>query len=134
MILALDANIISYILKEDDDVVSRYRKEIMQGNTFIMPPVAFYEVQRGLLARRLLKKMKIFEDFCKDVDVGVFDTQMWLKSAQIYAALNQKGKPVGGDGDIQIAAFCLVNDYTLVTNNTKHFEHIDGLKLVNWKQ
>ena len=134
MILALDANIVSYILKEDSDIVSRYREEIARGNTFIMPPVAFYEVQRGLLARRLLRKLKIFEDFCQDVDVGVFDAQMWLKAAQIYATLNQKGKPVGGDGDILIAAFCIVNDYTLVTNNTKHFEHIDGLKLENWKQ
>jgi tRNA(fMet)-specific endonuclease VapC len=42
-------------------------------------------------------------------------------------------KTVIGDADILIAAYCLVNDYTLVTNNTNDFNRIDGLKLVNWK-
>ena len=34
--------------------------------------------------------------------------------------------------DILIAAFCVVNDYLLVTDNTKHFKDIDGLQFVNW--
>ena len=37
------------------------------------------------------------------------------------------------DMDLFIAATALYNDLTLVTNNTKHFENIPGLKLENWK-
>jgi len=48
--------------------------------------------------------------------------------------LEERGLPVGNkDADIFIAAHCIVNDYTLVTDNTGDFERIDGLKFVNWK-
>ncbi len=38
------------------------------------------------------------------------------------------------DMDLLIAATAIYNDMTLVTNNTKHFEHILDLKLENWKR
>ena len=34
--------------------------------------------------------------------------------------------------DLFIAATALVNDYTLVTHNTRHFSRIPGLKLEDW--
>jgi predicted nucleic acid-binding protein len=37
------------------------------------------------------------------------------------------------DADILIAAFCLYNNYILVTDNTKHFINIKGLNTVNWR-
>jgi predicted nucleic acid-binding protein len=50
--------------------------------------------------------------------------------------LSKQGKPIGGkfDGDVFIAAYCLVNSYTLITNNKDHFERINGLKFVKWAQ
>ena len=62
-----------------------------------------------------------------------FDMPVWQRAAQIYASLSQQGNLID-DADIFIAAFCLVNDCTLVTNNTRHFKHIIGLNFVNWKQ
>jgi predicted nucleic acid-binding protein len=52
-------------------------------------------------------------------------------AATVYAALRRSGRTVE-DADILISAFCIVNGYTLVTNNTKHFADIDGLQLANW--
>ena len=37
------------------------------------------------------------------------------------------------DADILIAAFCLHNNYILVTDNIKHFKNIKGLNTVNWR-
>jgi len=34
--------------------------------------------------------------------------------------------------DILIAAFCIINGYTLVTNNEKHFRDIEELDYTNW--
>jgi predicted nucleic acid-binding protein len=34
--------------------------------------------------------------------------------------------------DIFIAAWCRVNDFTLVTNNKDHFAQISGLVLEDW--
>ena len=36
------------------------------------------------------------------------------------------------DFNLIIASFAMNNHLTLVTNNTKHFSRIDGLKLTNW--
>jgi len=57
----------------------------------------------------------------------------WKYAAQIYAELYVKRFTVK-DSDILIAAFCIANGYILVTNNTKDFENIDGLQMVDWVQ
>ena len=36
------------------------------------------------------------------------------------------------DFDISIAATALKNDLTVVTDNTKHFSRIEGIKIENW--
>ena len=51
MIYVLDTNIVSYILKGDADVVTRYRQAFDVGDDIVIPPIVFYEIQRGLLAR-----------------------------------------------------------------------------------
>jgi tRNA(fMet)-specific endonuclease VapC len=44
--------------------------------------------------------------------------------------LKPKAKIMGGF-DILIAATCLANDLTLLTNNFKHFERIEGLPIIS---
>lgn len=46
-------------------------------------------------------------------------------------ALEAKGKPIGGN-DLLIAAQALALDLTLVTDNTREFRGVAGLKLENW--
>ena len=60
------------------------------------------------------------------------DEKVWDMASVLYVQTRKVGRPVG-DADILIAAFCQVNGGTLVTNNLRHFEHIEGLKVVNWK-
>ncbi len=52
------------------------------------------------------------------------------KAADIYVQLH-KGNQIE-DNDIYIGKIALVNNCTLVTANTRHFERIEGLKIVNW--
>jgi len=57
--------------------------------------------------------------------------EAWNKAAHIYADLRKKHITIG-DADIFIAAFCILHDCILVTENVKHFRVIDELKLENW--
>ena len=134
MIYALDSDIISAILKRDVEIIARFHK-IRPKNEFVIPPIVFYEIERGLLSGNLLAKRRIFMEFCKDVEIGEFSFNVWQKAAEIYATLSKQGNPIGGkyDGDYFIAAYCVVNDYTLITGNKDHFNRIDGLKFTNWK-
>jgi len=131
---ALDSNIISAILKNNQAVINRYEQAAMQGIEFTIPPIVIYEIRRGLLVKSMLKRLRIFEDFCQDIEIGEFNLQMWMKAAEIYADLSKQGKPIGAafDGDVFIAAYCLINGYTLVSNNREHFERIEGLELEYW--
>jgi tRNA(fMet)-specific endonuclease VapC len=45
--------------------------------------------------------------------------------------LRKKGMTVGHN-DMMIAGTAIVNNMTLVTNNTKHYEKIDDLEIDNW--
>jgi len=133
---ALDTIIVSYILKDNKIVTERYFTELKNGVDFIVPPAVMYEIRRGLLAEKMFKRLSNFEEYFNDIVAQEFTNEVWLKAADIYASLKLQGKPLGDkwDGDVLIAAYCIVNNYTLVTNNKEHFERVDGLKFVNWKQ
>jgi predicted nucleic acid-binding protein len=133
MIYALDTNIISYMLRHDERVSERYVTESYKGHACVIPPVAYYEIKRGLLAINATAKARNFDILCHEFEVGEMNTRAWDEAARIYALHRQKGQTTE-DADLFIAAFCIVNGYTLVTNNTKHFERIEGLRLANWAE
>jgi tRNA(fMet)-specific endonuclease VapC len=131
MTYALDSNTIIAILNNDKNVEEKGEKVIAMGCKFTIPPVVDYEIQRGLLYKPSPKKEKIYFSLRQRYGVGIMTPEMWVESAHIYDDLRKKGFTVGDD-DIFIAAFCLLNGYTLVTRNTKDFENIAGLQHVNW--
>lgn len=51
----------------------------------------------------------------------------------IRAALAAAGTPIGAN-DLWIAAHARAAGLTVVTNNMREFERVDGLKLENWTQ
>jgi len=119
MTFAFDSDTISYMLKNDKSVLSHYRQEEQSGHEFIIPAAVFYEIRRGLLAKKLDSRLVLFDNLCEAVKYGDFSKAVWQKAAEIYASLRQQGKPIGDDkdSDILIGAYCIIKDYTLVTNN-----------------
>jgi len=51
--------------------------------------------------------------------------------AEIKASLMMRSRQLD-DMDLMIAATALCDNYTLITNNIRHFSVIDGLKIENW--
>ena len=135
MVYALDSNIISYLLRpsKNQELVQRFIIET-QYNGYVIPPACFYEVLWYLLRKKASAQLRIFNELYDDsfVKISMGEAE-FLKAAEIRAALEEKGTPVGKDADIFIAAYCIVNGYTLVTNNTSDFERIGGVSFVNWK-
>ena len=56
------------------------------------------------------------------------DLKIIVKFAEIRRKLRKNGNLID-NFDILIAATCLTNDLVLITNNLKHFERIEGLKI-----
>ncbi|MDR3289431.1 MAG: PIN domain-containing protein [Peptococcaceae bacterium] len=132
MIYALDSNIISYMLKGDKQVQGRFQAEIENGNLYAVAPLVYYEVKRGLVFVNAKAKLREFDNLCKNGLMGDMNLSVWETVIELYVNLRRQGKPIE-DADLFISAYCLVNSYTLVTNNTRHFENVNGLNLADWK-
>ncbi len=50
---------------------------------------------------------------------------------RIRAALQELGQPIGNN-DLWLAAHALAEGWTLVTNNTREFDRVPGLRVENW--
>jgi predicted nucleic acid-binding protein len=132
VIYALDTNIISYVLRGDEEIKQRWKKEAESGNRLVIPLIVYYEVMRGLVSANALKKASSFECFCKEVRIADLTVEDIKTAAGVYSECKRTGRPLE-DADLLIAAQCISNGYVLVTNNAKHFERIDGLFVDNWK-
>ncbi len=127
----LDTNILSYYIRGDETIKDRLIKVLSEGNQFIINPITYYEITRGLLAIDSRKKLQKFNDLCQVFGTLELSNKVLDIAAQNYALLRKKGQLIE-DADLFIAATCLVHDLVLITNNTKHFARIEGLKIENW--
>jgi len=106
----------------------------MRGDDLVIPKIVDYEIRRGFRIVTASKKEAVYklltgpDGWCR---VAVLGSGSWERAEHVYAELYRKGLTVG-DLDILIAAFCLENNYTFVTSNTKHFKDIDRLLLADW--
>ena len=138
MIYALDSNTISFLLRRDKNqtVAKRFEDEIVNGgNYYVIPPLSYYEIYWYLIRKKATVQMRIFNDLYAGalVEINMKESE-FIKAAEIRADLEERGLPIGNkDADIFIAAHCIINNYTLVTDNTSDFERISGLDIVNWK-
>jgi tRNA(fMet)-specific endonuclease VapC len=131
MTYALDTNIISYLIQENKTVEERLNNLLKQGNMIVIPPTTYYEIKRGFKHKSAPKKEYAFSLVCKLFPIGEMNIKSWERAADVYAEGKKTGKTIE-DTDILVAAFCIVNGYTLATNNSKHFKDIGGLIWENW--
>jgi len=136
MTYVLDTNTVSYFLRGEGNVDRCFQQEVVHaGNPYAIPYVVAYEIWRWLHD----KPTGQIKAFTQQFDILYTNVQakaemsasVWKKAADVYIALKQRGQLIG-DADILIAAYCIVNNYTLVTNNSSDFNRISGLNHVNW--
>jgi tRNA(fMet)-specific endonuclease VapC len=71
--------------------------------------------------------------FLSPLEILPFDKAALWVYGDLRAELARKGTPIGAL-DTMIAAHALSQQSTLVTNNTREFERVPGLRLENWVQ
>ena len=131
MIYALDSNIISYMLKDNDAVYLQYYAALRRNCHCVLPLIVYYEVLRGLKANNSTSKLSSFNELCESIDILEFTVADADKASEIYVVRKKLGKPMF-DNDLLIAAQAITRNYTLVTHNVKHFDEIEGLLIEDW--
>jgi tRNA(fMet)-specific endonuclease VapC len=69
--------------------------------------------------------------FVEDVPVLIPGADTGRHYGEIRASLERAGTPIGNN-DLWIAAHARALGITLVSNNTREFERVPGLRLENW--
>jgi tRNA(fMet)-specific endonuclease VapC len=131
MTYAIDTNILTYLLQKNKQVEHAFQNALEQGDEYAVPPIVYYEFKRWLTVKNAFAQLDKFNKIYFPTQKLPMNARCWDKAVDIYAALTKSGNIID-DADILVAAYCMVNEYTLVTNNAKHFERVDGLNLVNW--
>ncbi|MBI4590667.1 MAG: PIN domain-containing protein [Candidatus Rokubacteria bacterium] len=93
--------------------------------------ITLAELRFGAEARRSRKLHRLISTFVEAVEVVSFDQPAADRFAAVAASLARRGEPIG-TFDTLMAAHALSLGLTFVTNNTRHFERVVGLRTENW--
>jgi len=126
----LDTDTIIYILKGNASVQKNLLFHINDPikTSVITLMELYYGAYKSQKVTGNLAKIKTLEQSLEIITLGV-------ASAEVFGMLKSQLEKTGlrlDDFDLIIAACALAHNLTLVTNNEKHFQRIEGLKLANW--
>ena len=125
----LDADTVSYALRGQGRVASRILER--PPSDVCISAITLAELRYGAERKKSQKLRRAIRGFVKDVTVVPFDEAAAERFAAVATELSAAGTPIGVV-DTLVAAQALSLGLTVVTNNIKHFAHVQGLKIENW--
>lgn len=129
----IDTDISSFYFKGEERVVTRFGEYLKEFDLVNISILTYYEIIAGLKFKKAGRQLQDFEGFTNDNNIINISEESARISGDIYADLRQTGITIG-TSDILIAGIAIENGLTLITNNEKHYESIQGLNIENWKR
>jgi tRNA(fMet)-specific endonuclease VapC len=127
----LDTNICAYFMSRKYPSVTAQFKAHAPQDLFVSALVAG-ELAYGVeLSSRIESKRKNLDAFLSMLQIVPWDEQAMWHFGQQKARLKKAGTKIG-EIDLLIGCQALALGAIMVTNNTREFERIEGLKLENW--
>jgi tRNA(fMet)-specific endonuclease VapC len=131
MLHMLDTDMASFIIKGRSPAVEEKLSAILPSRVCVSV-MTRAELLYGLKRLPLDHRLQIgVRQFLKIIRVVPWEADAADFYADIRYRLVTTGQPIG-EMDMMIAAHSLALGAVLVTNNTRHYDRIPGLALVNW--
>jgi predicted nucleic acid-binding protein len=127
----LDTDIVSELVRRNPTVSQRAEAYGRLWGPLKLSVITYYEALSGLLYRDARLQLSRLESIAALSDILPVTAEAAAISARIEADLRSRGLGIGAT-DTLIAGVALTNGLVLATNNTRHYERIEGLQLVNW--
>jgi tRNA(fMet)-specific endonuclease VapC len=127
----LDTNICSYVLRRRPaSVKERFYEAGPDGLAVSSVVLAelLYGAARHPAGGAIRREVR---DFVSRLQVLPWDEAAAEHYGDLRAGLERRGRPLGAM-DLMIAAHARSRGATLVSNDVRHFERIDGLLVANW--
>lgn len=126
----LDTNIAIYVIKRRPANVLEYFNR--HANHLCLSVISQAELIHGAeKSSKPEQNFRTLDDFCSRLTLLDYGQKAAAHYGDIRADLERKGTPIGVN-DLHIAGHARSEGLTLVTNNLKEFERVEGLRLENW--
>ncbi len=127
----LDTNACIALIREQPPQILRRLKRQEAGDVGISA-ITLAELRFGVAkSSRPETNAQALEEFILPLEILPFDEAAATAYGAVRADLERRGSKIGGN-DTLIGAHALSVGVTLVTNNTREFSRIRGLKIVDW--
>jgi len=126
----LDTNICIYVIKNRPEGLRERFNRL--ADQLCISAVTLAEIIYGAeKSARQIENIKVVEQFAARLDVLPFGERAATHYGQIRADLERAGHPIGLH-DMMIGGHARSEGLTLVSNNVREFQHIEGLRIDNW--
>jgi tRNA(fMet)-specific endonuclease VapC len=126
----LDTNICIYVIKRRPESLLVQFNE--NASHLAISAVTLAELLHGAeKSSQPQRTLSVVENFCSRLDVLDYGAKAAQHYGQIRSALDRRGTPIGVN-DLHIAAHARSEGLTLVSNNLREFERVEGLLYENW--
>lgn len=129
----LDTNICIYIIKKmPPAVLQRFTEH--EASEVCISSVTYAEMMHGVEKSQAKERNRLaLLLFMSPLTVLDFDVAAAEAYGKLRADLEQRGTPIG-PMDMLVAGHAMSQGLTLVTNNTREFSRVSGLRLENWAE
>jgi tRNA(fMet)-specific endonuclease VapC len=126
----LDTNICIFTIKNKPQVVreafNRHHGQLCVSAVTLMELI--YGAEKSAAPE---KNLMVIEGFVARLEVLSFDNEAAAHTGMIRSELAKNGTPIG-PYDQMIAGHARSRGFIVVTNNTKEFERVPGLRIEDW--
>lgn len=126
----LDTNICIYVIKRKPlQALSKFNEHYSQLS---ISSITLAELVHGAEKSEFIERnLSTVEDFCSRLEVLDYSSKAAAHYGDIRSKLEKKGQVIGVN-DIHIAGHARSEGLTLISNNLKEFNRVDGLRTDNW--
>jgi tRNA(fMet)-specific endonuclease VapC len=126
MNVVIDSDILIYFLKGQQEIVDKLSAHPIEN--IFTTRINVTELLYGAFnSAKVAQNMAKISAFLANFHILEFDE----KASMTFARLKKNGDLIA-DMDLMIASIAVANKFSLVTNNHKHFDRIEGLLVERW--
>lgn len=126
----IDTDILIYSIKGREKVIENFkaRRNYPKAMSVITYGELIYGAKKSLYIEKNIATVRRLVEIFPILHI----TPVIMETFGELKAKLEKTETLLDDMDLLIASTALIHNLILVTNNTKHFEKIEGLEIENW--
>ena len=119
--------------EQPESVIRRLEQMVICNHRIVISAITYAEMRFGTIGKKASPRhARLVDAFCVRLDAILpWDWAAVDATTEIKMVLAATGTPIGAN-DSAIAGHAISAGTILVTNNTREFERVPGLKLEDW--